>query len=349
MARETEARLEPALHGGRYRLERVLGTGGMATVWLGHDQRLERPVAIKVMADTLAADPAYIQRFEREARTAAGLSHSGLVDIFDFSAEGERPFLVMEYVPGGTLAERLREEGRAPLPLDPLARELLGALAHVHAAGIVHRDIKPANVLLGADGRARLTDFGIAQPDDATHLTMTGQVVGTLRYLAPEVARGEPATPLSDLYACGMLLRDCGGDDQGLHELIERLCAPEPADRPRSAAAALELVGETPDGEATAQTAVMTARSGAEDTTATSVAVPSPAVGPSDSSARPSARVGVLAGLVGLVVLGAVVLLVVLTGGGSPSPQRATPRPPASDASLRRQLDGLARIVRQAP
>lgn len=239
MAAERTERLERSLHDGRYRLERVLGTGGMATVWLGCDRRLDRRVAIKVMADTLAADAAYVSRFEREARIAASLSHSGLVDIFDFSSEDERPFLVMEYISGGTLNDRMRS-GAEPPALGALGRELLAALAHVHGAGIVHRDIKPANVLVDEYWRYRLTDFGIAHPDDATHLTMTGQVIGTLKYLAPEVVRGAKASPRSDLYACGVLLSECGGVDRRLARLIERLAAPALDQRPPSAEAALE-------------------------------------------------------------------------------------------------------------
>ena len=126
-------------------------------------------------------------------------------------------------------------------------RRLLEALDHVHAARIVHRDVKPANVLMGRDGRARLTDFGIAQPEDATQLTQAGGVMGTMRYLAPEVLGGEPATPVSDLYALGMLMRDCLEPGEGaLGTLAERLTAPDPADRPQSAAAALALLDEEP-------------------------------------------------------------------------------------------------------
>ncbi len=197
------------LAGGRYTLGRRLGTGGMAAVWLARDERLGRPVAIKALSDTLAGDEGYVRRFSREARVVAGLSHPNLVRVFDFG-EDPRPYLVMEYVAGGTLAEHLRDGRR--LDCDGLVRRLLEALQHVHEARIVHRDVKPANVLMGTDGRARLTDFGIAQPEDATQLTQAGGVMGTMRYLAPEVLGGSPATPASDLYALGMLVRDCLGE-----------------------------------------------------------------------------------------------------------------------------------------
>jgi len=236
-----EIRPGAAIGEGRYRLERLLGAGGMASVWLAHDDRLERLVAIKVMSDSLAADPSYARRFEREARTAAGLSHPNLVRVFDYETEGARPALVMEYVEGGTLAAAI--EGGAPTSIDreTLARELLEALAHVHEAGIVHRDVKPANVLIGRDGRARLTDFGIAQPEDATRLTQIGAVIGTIKYLAPEVIQGADASPASDLYAAGVVLRECAGESPParLARLVERVTQTEPGQRPRCARRAL--------------------------------------------------------------------------------------------------------------
>jgi serine/threonine protein kinase len=203
---------EASLLGKRYRLERVLGTGGMATVWLARDERLRRPVAAKILSDTLAADPAYLRRFHREARVAAGLSHPNLVKVYDFGGEGERPYLVMEYVERGSLADRISEGSARGLDASRLARELLEALDHIHGAGIVHRDVKPGNVLIAPDGTAKLTDFGIAQPEGATRLTSTGLVVGTRSYIAPEVGRGEPATVRSDLYSCGTVLREASGD-----------------------------------------------------------------------------------------------------------------------------------------
>lgn len=193
-------------HGGRYCLQRVLGTGGMASVWLARDVELDREVAVKVLADVLALDPDYVSRFEREARVAAKLSHPHLVRVFDFADRGLRPYLVMEYVAGGSLADRLRDPQKANWDAEVLARELLDALGYVHRAGVIHRDIKPGNVLIGSDGRARLTDFGIAQPSDASRLTSTGMVIGSERYIAPEVMRGQPASPRSDLFSLGVLI-----------------------------------------------------------------------------------------------------------------------------------------------
>src|SRR6266545_4770507 len=176
-----------AVLGDRYRLERRIASGGMATVWLAHDEELDRQVAIKVLSDVLAEDPAYTERFRREARVAAGLSNPNLVRVFDYSGRSERPYIAMEYVEGGTLADRIAEGTADDFDSRRLARELLGALGAIHAAGVIHRDVKPSNVLLERDGTARLTDFGIARPENATELTGTGQVLGTLKYMAPEV------------------------------------------------------------------------------------------------------------------------------------------------------------------
>jgi eukaryotic-like serine/threonine-protein kinase len=235
-----------ALLGGRYRLERVLGTGGMATVWLARDERLQRPVAAKILSDSLAADPTYLRRFRREARLAAGLSHANLVEVYDFGGDGDRPYLAMEYVEGGSLADSISAGTARELDPSRLARELLEALDHIHDAGIVHRDVKPGNVLIAPDGTAKLTDFGIAQPEDASRLTSTGLVVGTRSYIAPEVFRGERATVRSDLYSCAMILREVIGDPPPpeLAELVTRLGDEDPERRPESASRALGLLAQ---------------------------------------------------------------------------------------------------------
>ncbi len=222
----------------RYRLERTLGRGGMAAVWLGHDEVLDRPVAVKVLSDTIADDPGFVARFRREAQTAAALSHPSLVGIYDFSEEGERPYLVMPFVPGENLSARLeRGEG---IDCEQLARELLDAIEHIHSVGILHRDIKPANIIIEPDGTAKLIDFGIALPRDATALTSTGLVLGTERYAAPEVMEGKPASERSDLYSAGVVLRSCaGGGSPALGSLIEWMTAADPRSRPASARQAL--------------------------------------------------------------------------------------------------------------
>lgn len=235
----------------RYELRHMLGRGGMASVWLGHDEVLDRIVAIKVLSDTLASDPDFLARFRREATVAAALSHPNLVGVYDYSEAGERPYLVMEFVPGEDLGALIARGVR--VDRDRLAGELLGAVAHIHAAGIVHRDIKPHNVLLGEDGTAKLIDFGIALPEDATSLTQTGMILGTKRYAAPEVAEGRPATERSDLYSCGVVLRACPGrGSPALESLVARLTEADPSRRPASARQALlQLEGPAARGQAT--------------------------------------------------------------------------------------------------
>jgi serine/threonine protein kinase len=331
----------------RYRLRRLLGTGGMASVWLAHDSRLDREVAVKVLSDVLALDPGFVARFEREARLAGGLRHPHLVDIFDFSAHGTRPYLVMEYLGGGTLAERLRA-GLGP-EWDPvvLARELLDALAHVHAAGIVHRDIKPANVLIGADGRARLTDFGIAQFPESTRLTSTGLIVGTEAYLAPEVRRGGVADARSDLFACGVLLRECLGPTPPprLRRLVALLTYDEPAHRPASAREALALLDEE-DAAEPDRTQAFPA-----PTAAFAAARPAPTaqLPPTvKAAARPASghrRLGALAAVVAVTVAAIAVTLGLASGRGT---ERGPLVVPPADTSLTRLLDTLDASIDRA-
>ena len=235
---------------GRYRLEEVIGAGGMATVWRAEDSELGRTVAIKALSETLLADPSYVARFEREAKIAAGLSHPNLVKVFDYGAAEGRPYLVMECVKGPTLAALIAADERS-IDAERLAAELLDALRQIHAAGVVHRDVKPANILVDDTGTAKLTDFGIARPADATQLTMTGQVIGTLAYMAPEVKEGREADQRSDLYSLGVVLRECsrGGASAALLALVEALSAAAPADRPPSAEAAMRML----DGGAPAE------------------------------------------------------------------------------------------------
>ena len=229
----------------RYRLERLLGRGGMASVWLGHDEMLDRPVAVKVLSDTIASDPGFLARFRREAKVAAGLSHPNLVGIYDYAEGDERPYLVMEFVPGEDLGSRLARGSQ--VDCGRLAEGLLDAVAHIHGVGILHRDIKPQNIIITPDGGAKLIDFGIALPADATSLTQTGLILGTKRYAAPEVMDGEAASERSDLYSCGIVLQPCLRDEApGLRSLVARLASSDPRDRPDSAAQALAELGRRP-------------------------------------------------------------------------------------------------------
>jgi eukaryotic-like serine/threonine-protein kinase len=198
----------PAVAEGRYRLERPLGHGGMATVYLGRDCELDRPVAVKVLADHLVGDEAFRRRFLREARLAARLSHPNVVSIYDAGEEADgRPYIVMEHVEGVTLADLLRERGRLPAEeAVALALQACRGLAHAHAAGLVHRDVKPQNLLLRRDGTLKVADFGIARAAEATALTQAGTVLGTAAYLPPEQALGEEVTAAADVYSLGAVL-----------------------------------------------------------------------------------------------------------------------------------------------
>jgi serine/threonine protein kinase len=198
------------LAGGRYRLEDVLGRGGMATVYLAHDDELERPVAVKVLADHLADDPSFRRRFMREARLAAQLSHPNVVQMFDSGEDDGSPYIVMEYVPGRALAEELAGEGRLTIERTvDLGVQACAGLEAAHATGLVHRDIKPGNLLLREDGTLKIADFGIARAAESTHLTQLGSILGTAAYLSPEQALGEEVTAAADIYSLGCVLYEC--------------------------------------------------------------------------------------------------------------------------------------------
>ena len=197
----------PAVLGGRYRLERRLGLGGMAVVHLGHDTVLDRPVAVKLLAEGLGDDEELRERFLREGRFAAKLSHPHVVGVFDTGEDEGRPFIVMEYVQGASLAEELeRRRAFAPAEVSELGRQACAGLAHAHAAGLVHRDVKPQNLLLRSDGLLKVADFGIARGSVGGTITQAGTVLGTASYMAPEVAAGRPATAASDIYSLGAVL-----------------------------------------------------------------------------------------------------------------------------------------------
>jgi eukaryotic-like serine/threonine-protein kinase len=192
----------------RYEIERVLGRGGMATVYLARDVELDRPVAIKVLAEHLAGDEEYRARFLREARAAAGLVHASIVQVYDVGEDERGLFIVMEYVEGTSLAEELVRRGTIPPEKAvAIAVQVCAGLEAAHAAGLVHRDVTPQNILLRGDGAAKLSDFGIARTlDQTTRLTEHGTVLGTAAYLAPEQARGGPVTAAADLYSLGLVL-----------------------------------------------------------------------------------------------------------------------------------------------
>lgn len=189
---------------GRYRLESLIGRGGSAEVWRAQDEALERKVALKLVTGSGGEDAG---RVGDEARLLARLSHPGLVPVYDAGTDDSgRPWVVMELVEGGTLADEIARGPIEPVRVAHIGQVLAEALCYVHQQGLVHRDIKPANVLLGRDGRVRLTDFGIARLVDAARVTATGLTVGTASYLAPEQVTGSDVGPRADLYSLGLVL-----------------------------------------------------------------------------------------------------------------------------------------------
>ena len=191
----------------RYRQVRRIASSGMGTVYEGVDERLGRRVAIKLLKEEYAEDPLFVERFGREARAAASLDHPNIAQIFDSGQHGGRHFIVMEFLDGEDLGHMLRQDCRLPADVAvSVTAQVCSALAAAHTAGVVHRDIKPGNVLVRADGRVKVTDFGIAQVQGQASLTGAGLVLGTARYLSPEQACGQAVTPASDLYSAGVLL-----------------------------------------------------------------------------------------------------------------------------------------------
>ena len=196
------------LLGGRYKLGEMIGTGGMADVYIAQDTRLARQVAVKVLRSDLARDPSFVARFRKEALAAAGLNHPGIVAVYD-SGEEPAPYIVMELISGHTLRDLIHKGERVPLKRAlEIGEGILAALDYSHQAGIVHRDIKPANIMITDHGDVKVMDFGIARAlaDLGATLTSTWNVVGTAQYLSPEQALGEPADLRSDIYSTGCLL-----------------------------------------------------------------------------------------------------------------------------------------------
>ena len=354
------------LVGDRYRLEELVGRGGTAEVWAATDIALERRVAVKLVTASGGEDSA---RVAGEARLLARLNHPGLVPVFDAGTDDAgRPWVVMEFVDGETLAEVVR---RGPVPVHDVAamgRALAEALQHVHEERLVHRDVKPANVLVGRDGRVRLTDFGIARLVDAAKVTATGFTVGTASYLSPEQVTGAAVGPPSDVYSLGLVLIECltgereysgsaveaamarlhrqarvpSGLPGGLSALLLAMTALEAERRPTAPKVtapkvARDLAAVASGGQATTTSTIGASPRGAADRTEvldrTSLLPPV-----RTAPAMPPVPAGRSRGKVALALLGVVVLLVL--GAVLLTPRAADPTgPPAKvDPSIPAQL-----------
>jgi eukaryotic-like serine/threonine-protein kinase len=215
----------------RYELKEKIGTGGMADVWLADDAELDREVAVKILHDRFAQDKEFVERFRREAQSAAGLQHPNVVSIFDRGAFRDTYFIAMEYVDGPQLKNLVKGGMSTPDAIN-FTRQILNAARFAHRKGIVHRDLKPQNVLIDDEGRARVADFGIAR-GESSDITATGSVMGTAQYLSPEQAQGKETTPRSDIYSIGVIL-------------YEALTGRVPFEGESAVAVALKQVSETP-------------------------------------------------------------------------------------------------------
>jgi serine/threonine-protein kinase len=252
------------LYGGRYRLLSLIATGGMGEVWLAQDEVILREVAIKILKPEYLSDPSFLERFRTEARHAAMVNHDGIANVFDYGEDGGSAYLVMEKVPGESLAKILEvETSLVERRVLNIMAQTARALYAAHSQGLVHRDIKPGNLLITPDNEVKITDFGIARIADQVSLTATGQVMGTVQYLSPEQATGKPATASTDIYSLGVVAyealagkRPFTGDSQmviamahindappalpssvspGVAEFIMNCLAKKPEDRPKNA------------------------------------------------------------------------------------------------------------------
>jgi serine/threonine protein kinase len=335
---------------GRYRLEQPLGHGGMASVHLAHDMELDRPVAVKLLAENLSRDESFRKRFVREARLAARLSHPNVVSVYDAGEEDGRPYIVMECVEGETLAEvRARRKRLPPDEAVGLILQACRGLEHAHAAGLVHRDIKPQNLLVRRDGTLKVADFGIARAAESTALTQAGTVLGTAAYLSPEQLAGEEVTAAADVYSLGTVLYELltGNPPYEIDSLAElaamqaegaiapvRELAPEVP--PRLEDVVMRCLARNPAyrpasaGELATQLAPELAEPPTEPL--------SPAA-PTVLAGRATSNRTVWLALAGVLVLGAILLAVALATGSDPRSGRSE-TPKARTAAVQRIVRG---------
>ncbi len=311
----------------RYELEHRLGHGGMATVYSARDLKLDRQVAIKLLADNFAGDDEVRKRFSREARVAARLDHPNVVQVYDVGEEDGRPFIVMEQVEGGTLEERLEGRKRAIARSEALRLlcQLCDGLAHAHAKKLVHRDIKPQNLLLReSDGCLKITDFGIARAaEETTRLTRPGKVIGTERYMAPEQLADGKITPAVDVYACGVVADELLPQARApeLREIIERCLREEPGQRFSDARSLGEALA-TVDGDGGVGV-VRRIKSQANPTKRLSATGGVTASWPAPRERVPWSRSARIAAILALALVVAAGVIALLRSGDSGSPTKA--------------------------
>ena len=327
------------LDNDRYELGDRLGHGGMATVYLAEDTKLGRPVAIKLLADNLAHDDAFRERFMREARLAAQLDHPNVVKVYDVSGDADRPFIVMEHVDGGTLGDLIERRRRLD-PEDGIRFLIEGCcgLGHAHERKLVHRDVKPHNFLIRSqDGCVKVADFGIARAAEDSHLTKTGHVIGTERYMAPEQLNGGRVTPASDVYALGVMATEILPADREplLGTVVDRCLSEDPERRYRNANELRDALTALDTAGGGATTVPLAPRPSGGPDTAPTAAIPEPAGARAPTHVRRTrgARGGRrLLAVVALVAAIAVAVLVAASidggdGGGDGDPVTVPPAP----------------------
>jgi hypothetical protein len=355
--------------GRRYRLHALLGEGGMARVFDAFDERLERPVAVKILRPETEALPGMRKRFQQEARISARLVHPNIVSVLDYGEIGGASYLVMERLPGQTLRDEIARGPMPPSRLVALMADTLGALAAAHQSGVLHRDIKPSNILLDDDGHARITDFGIAKsfdalaPADATSdMTMTGIVLGTPGYLAPERRAGHSATIQSDLYSVGAVMVEAMSgrrllptDDRhrelppDLQPIAARALAADPGQRFASAEEMLEAL-KSRERRSVFGAAPAAATEPMVGATAVLPAPPRTAIFESPPEASPRARRWwryLLPGAAALIVLALILLFLLASGPTAHTPGAATSRTTVVHHHAPAARDPQATAIRQ--